>query len=584
VINVAFASLIAWGASTLWQLGFTISCIYTLALYFLASKLDSLNDNHREEVDDTRDVSETSEDAHYQRTILTSLLYGLSVISLGATGLFLPINIFNCPGERPWPPNPPGRWETDISSLPKGVQSWAESDAEFGHKASFVYLPGTKSTLFSGTNDDTNRNVLWVAPASVYPFHSAEPVEFSNVSMPYEFVSVSESKACFGCAFESQTQIEDFDYRGTPFVPTQKEFTVACSGGKFIRLSRGNTEGISHQSPHDLIASNNTLWYKDYPPSGLQGTVIFSLDPSTMDETIHSRYHGDQEAFHEVESRDIKSLDDQRDCNNTVERKRSIMALFTSALPMTVASMLLWTKKNVSTMGLTTHISISAVAICIYVCIDPLYEKLPTFLKFWHSVFGLVWLAILTDLYFSKRPGLVLTPLQWGLNFGAMAFTMGMIALTGVFEEDTLWRWILLNMLGFVPLGILGLATGQIFLLFLCALGFLADSFRLASWFVEDVDPNSEMPIYFLVLAFAGLCISGFGWFLSRHQAVVHARLSEWFEKLSLSQQGRFRPWSQVRGVDSEYDALPSESSLSDVRDVILSPQDVASTEDDVEA
>uniref|UniRef100_A0A7R9W4R8 Uncharacterized protein n=2 Tax=Pseudictyota dubia TaxID=2749911 RepID=A0A7R9W4R8_9STRA len=273
-----------------------------------------------------------------------------------------------------------------------------------------------------------------------------------------------------------------------------------------------------------------------------------------MDEICHSTYHGEEAVLYGDGTSRISSSENGQECRMIVERKRSILALFTSALPMTVVSILLWAKRNVSTMGLTTYIGISAVAISIYISVDPLGDRFQDFLEWWFSISGALWLAILTDIFFSNRPSVDLAPLVWGLNLGALAFMTGMIALTGVLQEDTLWRWLLLNVLSFAPLGVLGTATNQIFLLLLCALGFLADSFRLASWFVEGASPNVEVPIYFLVLAFAGLSISGFGWFLNRRQAMIHASLSRWFEQHSLS---------RVRRVDPEYDPLQADASSS---------------------
>jgi hypothetical protein len=40
IINVAFVSLIAWGASTIWYVGFVLSAVYTVILFGLARFID----------------------------------------------------------------------------------------------------------------------------------------------------------------------------------------------------------------------------------------------------------------------------------------------------------------------------------------------------------------------------------------------------------------------------------------------------------------------------------------------------------------------------------------------------------------
>ena len=120
------------------------------------------------------------------------------------------------------------------------------------------------------------------------------------------------------------------------------------------------------------------------------------------------------------------------------------------------------------------------------------------------------------------------------------------------------------NALALEPLGILGLATNQPFLLVMCAIGWLMDSVKFANW-ISDALPNDEAPIQFIILAISGLLIAGAGWLLSKHQEEVHNVLCYQFERISISRK-IFPEASGHVAVQTEEDGLLQTGPGSQVR------------------
>lgn len=555
VVNIAFISFIVWGANAIWWVGFSISIVYTGILFGLARFIDKKSGwdetNESRSLDDEDDglvmhesaVDYASQDAAArQMPILANLLYGLFALALGVTGYFLPINIFYCAEDRPGPHRLPGHWETNITALPEEVQDWASSTKSRDSYASFIYIPGPKVTLFQGSSDNRGGAIgLWAAPASIYPFHSAEPINFPDIKNPTQFTSVGTNKACF-VAYKKLAPPPKPNPRPVP-KPVSMENFIACCDGKALWTASSNT---THRSPNDFFVANGTatLWYKDDPPySGKQidtGTLIYSLDTKTMEETLHSIYHAPHGYTQPVGDYNEAG----NDCwasQNKIARQRAFLALFVSASPVAVVSVLLWIRRQASSMAVTAYIGLSAMATFLFILIGG-EDHIDTFLRWWFSVTGALWMIIMTDLSFSTRR-VAKGPFIWGVNFGALIFFIGMISLTGVietmitkeiFDRKQAWRWLVFNVFAVAPIGIIGLASDQVFLLVLCAIGWLMDSVRIASLLAGD-NPESGPPVYFLVLATAGLLIAGVGWLLSKFQTRVHTVLVGYFEELSLS-------------------------------------------------
>jgi len=257
------------------------------------------------------------------------------------------------------------------------------------------------------------------------------------------------------------------------------------------------------------------LWFKETIRYGEGGTMIWSLDPQTMVSTLHS-----ERSIHDSSGGD--------DCNRDhVIRKQAILALFCSAIPMMILSIALWVSKQISSMGIISYASLSLADFAIQTAINPEHflEEGPPF-RTWFAVSGLICLFISAHLVLSisssttsvtQQPLLMSKnqkePLRALLITSAVAFTWGasMLFMFDSYDErDTLGRWILWNLLVFLPLLVLGAATDSQCLLVLGGLGFLADASRLASW-------GDSTLFFFVVFSLMGLAVGVAGYYFTVH-------------------------------------------------------------------
>ena len=592
MVNVAFLSFIAWGAAANWVVGFAISVVYTILLFVLARFVDTKSgweltgsdtDGGDGSLHDEADVGVANGMAVRECRMppLANLFYGLFVLALGVSGFFLPNNLFPCGGGgggRP-PYKPTGHWATNITDLPENVQSWAMSTEPSFSPATFVFIPGEKVTLFTGSDESgNNMNSLWAAQASVYPFSGGEPINFPNVTHPSHFIVTGTGRACF------------FAYKTIP-PPSKKHYppeprkiyesnVIGCCDGKTLTTTDPSINEL--HGPYDFYIDNTTkvLWFKDYPPSvGSQaggGKLIYSIgNYESMEVVLHSTYRrGSMTGTYEFttggayskpyvppeeERSGVVGGKDDLECIT----KKSLLALFVSALPVSIASILLWIKRRAPSMAITSYVGISATTTFIFISIRGNTYDMDDFFRWWLSITGAIFVLTLVDLLSCKRK-IAQSPLVWGINFGSLVFFIGMIMLTGIFNFEGVWRWIVFNALALVPLGILGLATNQPFLLVLCAVGWLMDSVKFANW-ISDALSNDEAPIQFIVLAISGLLIAGAGWLLSRHQEEVHNVLCYQFERISISRK-IFPEASGHVAVQTEEDGLLQTGPASQVQ------------------
>jgi hypothetical protein len=575
VVNVAFLSLITWGATTYWLLGFGLCLVYTILLFGLALWLDQRSfyndhddgdgvsqdatvpsytqirsDSIRERTNqgNENEHAATMVQSETTRPILVSILYGLAVVSLGASGFFLPVNLLHCGDVNP-PTRNDAHWVTNISALPKQVQAWAaksnDNDSlDRGDGDSFVYLPYSGVTLFQGHQDglqnkctaaqraDGNRGtVVWASqPYSILHRVEEPPICF-NISYPSEFKLVSDKEACFVAV--------------PPSSPTPVRY-VHCSDGKSIKQAKSANllpDVDCPEMPHNLISSlDGVLWYKKGYDFDERGQPIFSLDFTSMQEIIHSTFQKQNSSSSSDNNGPIPKWSDE-DCTSWIPRLAAIATVFASAVPMVLVSIALWCKRQVPSMSITTFLGLTVMAFSIFMAVvgitfDDAVSSVAfdNFTDWWCFSSALVGLIIMTDLFFSNQVDK--KPLAWAINFLALVYVAGLAMITTREMDNEIWFWLALNIMAVIPLGILGIAVGQILLVAICAVGFLADAFRLASWLIDRFLSNNEalaMPIYFVVLAVTGLAIAAFGWILNKHQDQLHSALVDFMERYSIS-------------------------------------------------
>jgi hypothetical protein len=289
------------------------------------------------------------------------------------------------------------------------------------------------------------------------------------------------------------------------------------------------------------------LWFKETPyENGESGTLIYSLDPDTRLVTLHSER--------------VKNEQDNCEKSNTL-RKKNIMALFTTAIPLTLLSIALWKVKHIPSMGVTAYVGFTTMYFAIYY-IAGNARRYSEVHKWWFAISGLLWLVISSYLCLTESMVRSKEPLRWGLMISGIAFICGMTSVI-MDGNDTLWHWILLNFTVFVPLIFFGTVTDTVFLVFLGALGFLADSARFAGFVGYNMRRGQAVvPLQFLIFALSGLGVGAIGYQLREYQ-------------------GRIRAWAKmcVRNINDwlqhqrgERDALDGGMDSADAASTLLPP------------
>jgi len=120
----------------------------------------------------------------------------------------------------------------------------------------------------------------------------------------------------------------------------------------------------------------------------------------------------------------------------------------------------------------------------------------------------------------SHRP-----PLQWLLVVSGLAFGIGLFQVVDL-GDDTCRDCLLLNLLIFLPLLLLGMIVGNMFLVFLGGVGFLADDARFTAFCRDHVSVDAREPVSFLVFALTGLAAGSLGFKLTKYQPTVQDAVS----------------------------------------------------------
>jgi hypothetical protein len=422
-----------------------------------------------------------------------NLMYGLAVVALGVTLSFIPVNLLAC-HDNSYGPSNGGTWTTDISSIPRGVRRWARPETNnIPSYATFGYLPASGVTVFAGSGDSNlTAATLW----SVNPISSETPEVHANVSYPGAFLDVSTNTTCFSAG-------RSRDYR--------KSKSVVCFDGVDVHWAM-DEQGKKrlHNSPSDLIVSDGLLWFKEAPTDYTQrGMLIFSLDPHSMMQTLHS----------EPPVKPNKpDLPNKPNCNvKASHRRQAIGTLFMVALPVLAVSMLLWQKRKIPSMGLLTYVGATLVFWTTCISINPEVTWDDSIAKWWLTLSGLVYLIALVYLILMV-PAVSSQALVWGVNTGAFAFVYGIYVVYMSENGDQFGSWLLLTLTAFAPVTLLGAATDNRFLSLLGASGLFMDSLRFSTFLTDRNGGTDSVLIVFFVLAIAGLGIGAMGKLLNRNQ------------------------------------------------------------------
>jgi hypothetical protein len=510
LVNIGFVALISWGASTLWPIGFVLSALYTASLFELAKWLQQreleqqaiiedeiqAEESTRNRQEEEHNRSESTSRTPHTVSLPVNLLYGLAVVSLGATCFLLPINLIDNCNYYDHPGNGRGpryEWVTNATSLPPGVRKWAKVEQGYFSLSSFGYVADTKTTLFRANFRDYPY-CLWSVNATSLPHAHQDHLT------PDNFATVSNNAVCF-----TSTQEQQLGGR-------KKVDRVSCSNGSTFRAALPIGPLYKSGGLNSFFTSDNILWFKQTGEQTAGGTLIYSLDPGTMKTKLYSSK--------------VQSGDDKKCSYSNAIRKQAIVTLLVAALPVTLTSIVLWYAKQVPSMAITTFAGLTAVFLTLYATINPhmferYYSAFDVWSKWWFCSTGLLWLVVLTCFNLSRSTSdIQRPPLQWGLAISGIAFMLGTWSLLPM-ERDDLLFWMLLNVLVFAPLLLFGIVNSNMFVVVLGGIGVLVDAGRFASYIGNHVPDDAQAPVTCLVFSLAGLMVGAIGFKLGTCQTYL---------------------------------------------------------------
>jgi len=506
LINAAFGSLISWGYFQYWVIGFVVDIIYLIVLLLTGFWLRRRNGG--------------------KDSVLTSLIFLLSIIAMAVAGLYIPLYVLPCsvvPSNYSDDNYHVSRWVTDTKNLPSDVKTWWEAwweDDDYYNSGpssvdyynsgpssgpSFVHLGTTGVTLFRGEEEGQRGYMYTVQDGQA-------PERKDSFYDPQYFTVVDNATACF--AFGDRREGPTGDRKlactdGVEYVTTLETFVYA--------------DGIFY--------SNDLLWFRTgtFDP---WGNLLYSADPNTLsDVTLHTSL------TNSTESSDDASTDNNCTDERTV-RIRSLSWTFLSALPALLAALAIYFFHKVPTMPIGTYLTGTWMVVCCIYSINPGFdrEQLLDFFNWWSTVTAGLWLVVLTLEQLTNR--ISRSRLGWSSNFASLVYTVGtysLVILSPLFRgEDPFWRWAVLTGLTVPLLFLTSVITGQILLMILAAIVIMIDVWRLTDYIATVADWDYIWPVHFAVLGLSGIALGFLGYVLSKRQSQMKNSISS-FVKSKLS-------------------------------------------------
>lgn len=507
LVNIGFISIIVWGSSQIWLLGFALTVVYAIALLFCARYLESsrgTTTTNDEEEDDAS--SNTTTRASTGR--LVSILYGLAVLSIGVSGSFLPTNLFGaCAFARDdeyitssyYNEEEEVQWELIINATeqPSALQAW-DNESEQSESSTFAYLPKVNTTLFQGVVDNGD-SVLW---ASV---DGGKPQKYPTVSFPRLFVTVNDTVGCF---LFNYTSVLGCYFGDRPEGDERLEESSLSDHDYF-------DEDIYTVTDLKVFGDDGLVWYKGCTPHVAKHFVA-SVDVRTGVQTLHSQ---------KVTNQGDNDLGEAGDCSTQLKRVQSLCYLLATAVPVLLVSIFLWKKKEIPSMGFTSYIGFLAAYTIILTIISPdeiVFGSFP--LAIGWVFFGIICCAGFLPLALFDRA----TPaLRCVVYTAAAGFVAGLIILVSLLVSggELLYMHTIIHFLSSMPMSILGAVTDSWWLTFLGAgLAFAALIF-LVLYLTVVISVTNTLLIVFVTLAGGGLLIGFAGWRLGRSRSALKRKL-----------------------------------------------------------
>jgi hypothetical protein len=490
-------------------------------------------------------------------------------------------------------------WTTDITRLPVRVQEWwtaaSSTSAEMDvmnivatSPPNLVYLPGSKTTIFTewGSPWYSNTATVWsVSPAA------PEPVALwtTNRSNNYfygrgvmGFVRVHDTLACFVTSDDDSTMMNDItddndNNNSNNVIQDLGGNTVACTDGTVVTTATVTAaaallpafSNVSQQrtGPRNLFVDHHddsattttttttttTVWFIDYYLDALgkprSDPLLYSLNPATMEITLHSEPHiiyGD-----DVLVRfgiDPSSLRGDRHHHHPTRAWGSMfVTMIVTALPAMVSSLYLFGRQQQQQQDgpMTTlhspshhHLHLITVLVTLLAGLSTLFLVLGyessrldndnDYGYYYHSAKGVfLWcwtmgvggavtlfctvLLMTNDRDRSQNNNKNSSSsssghkniLWWGRNIGALVYFYwgGAVILLSPYGDMTrnAFLWIVFNAVIIAPLTVLGLISQSLFLLLLAAVGVLLDARHICLEYTRHVLRHAPWSIKALI-------------------------------------------------------------------------------------
>jgi len=486
IVNFAFIGIISWGTARSWVVGISFDVVYAAALLSTAFFLERKIAADADAKDEESTVSEREDKEEVNRTLggVLTIIYLLFVFALGTFGILLSVNLFTCGDSWGSSPNKGEVWAPK-ESVPQEVLN--EKRFHRYDYPDYFYFPSSQKTWFSSKKVQSNyANYVFSTSQGEEPAAIEDP---SEIPSPSGFIQVGDDTACV--------------------VSDNTAIAIYCSSdGSDVRQATG-----------DAIKSINQIWTFEgvlwFTTGDWNNEKLYSFNVTTMEQTLQStRTEG-------TDDEDTPECSEEDDI-----LKISLTVLFLSCIPVIIASWIIYIYRNsVASMVLSFYLGSCGAVVTIYTAIDPDVNELDTVLKWWFLVTGLM--MVLTQSYFFLAKKLSPDVGTWSAFTAGLSYAVGACWVVGIFSNWESWRmWILVNIICFFPFIGLGLTLGQVFYLFLGAIGLVLDAVNASRRIGRATDDNPIIQFIFLAV-FGSLIIAG-GIFVNKRSKNIQKVVDAW--------------------------------------------------------
>lgn len=572
-INISFGFLIAWGVTTQWIVGFILSFIYSCVLFLISYKLskhavvveistmsddsavrsdsDNVNNNGEgieqmtpptEEQMATMTDTSANDSAKQGLRTLVILLYTLAVISVGVTGLIIPMNVFYCDYGNYGYYNNDYIWNTNMSSFSNDVQNWY-NDTQNGqitdsNSANFAILPSNGVLAFTG-KDTTSSSY----DDFVYSYDGTSMTKLSNFKNPSSFVVTTDNSSICMSGYYYSNDDTDNNKHEDDYINVESSSTIACYDGINLRfvtnydnISKENHNYKDFYGPSHLYPStNHTIWFVAISQNyyAYNSPPVFSLNDQTMALTLHSTLMKQSN-----DGKDIIMDTPSSKCDiYKIRRYRALISIFSSILPTFITAIIVTRKIDfIPTMHIIIYISITAFIVSLILSIQPNFEYMDLVLKYWSCVTSGIWMLymiITLGILSSRKKQNDNKSFVWNINFTAILFFFAMSWSLGIPVPfyDTWWRWVLINFIVYIPYIFFGTAIENILLVIFGAIGIFNDVWRFSNALAKYIDPGFQIIIQVMLFAVIGILVGFLGWKINQYQQQVQAFVRLWIDR-----------------------------------------------------